>query len=90
VDDTRVATAWTTYVEAAHRFDYFVTGGAGAALAFLLQTYDKTGSPNVIWLAPVGWALLLLTMAAGLAHLQCGKRTLQIGAQQMNFSEERF
>lgn len=48
------------------QFDYFITGGAGAALAYAIQTYDSSTTPNYAFLAPIGWALLAIALAAGL------------------------
>lgn len=52
------------------QYDYFVTAGAGAALAWSLQQFPAR--PTVIaidFLAPIGWGLLLASLTAGVFRL---------------------
>lgn len=62
-----VSQASEVAVSASQKFEYFVTGGAGAIVAFALESYE-TGT-DFYWIAPIGWGLLLLSLAAGMYRL---------------------
>jgi hypothetical protein len=53
--EERVIPAFQSYVDAASKFDYFVTGGAGALLAYSLERFTPNALP-VGHLVPVAWA----------------------------------
>jgi hypothetical protein len=82
----------TQWYEMRERMDYWMTGLAGAVLAYAVQSYDSGLVPNLRILAPVSWALLLAALGCGvrgLALLQgstmsrlrrtIGERTLRSG-----------
>ena len=69
MSDTDRSAAHQTYFEAAQKFDYFVTGGAGTALTYAVQTYQPVAGEVFRPLVPTSWLLLLAAVASGLWHL---------------------
>jgi hypothetical protein len=84
----RVVPAFQTLHDASQRFDYFVTGGAGAALAFSLERFDPGALPYGQVLVPVAWLLLLVSLGAGLVHLEATVAVLRQAALQQEMSAE--
>lgn len=77
------------YLEAAQKFDYFVTGGAGVALAFSLEKFDPGALPHWQFLAPVSWFFLLSALASGLIHLRHTVSGLHTNSAQLQKAGER-
>lgn len=61
--------AYRLFADAQLRFEYFVTGGAGVALAYSLKEFTRSAGPVGYVLVPVAWALLLASLGCGLAGL---------------------
>lgn len=74
-------------VDASQKFDYFVTGAAGVALSYVIQSYDpKAGDP---WWLLVDVALITLfaAFASGLLHLSTTVEVLRRAAQLQRTEE---
>jgi hypothetical protein len=67
--DSEQANLHRTYFEAAQKFDYFVTGGAGTALTYAVQTYQPVQLEALHQLVPLSWLSLLAAVGMGLWHL---------------------
>jgi hypothetical protein len=75
------------YVRASQQFDYFVTGGSGAALAYGVQSFDRRIPLRWDFLAPIAWALLFLAVLAGIWHLSTVVAYLRMVPLEYSFSE---
>jgi len=73
-----------TYFEAAQRFDYFVTGGAGTALTYAVQTYQPMPLEILTQLVPLSWLSLLAAVGAGLWHLSLRVDHARISVAQVH------
>jgi hypothetical protein len=78
LDDTATIEAEKTYHDARLKFDYFVTGGAGATLAYLLQAYTPGTAPQERAFLFIGSTLLLICLGAGLLYLRSHVRSLAL------------
>jgi hypothetical protein len=61
--------AYDRWLQAKERIEYWLTGVAGALLAYAVQSYNPVLVPHVQWLAPVSWGLLLAAVVAGIRAL---------------------
>jgi hypothetical protein len=80
--------AYDVYAEESRSFDYYVTGAAGATLAYALQALHRV-SPYVDFLIPVSWALLLVATASGVVHLAAKVSAHTINAAQLGLESQR-
>lgn len=60
------------YFQSFQKLEYFLTGGAGAVLAFTLQAYNPDIFSNAIFLLPCAWSLFLVSLIAGVLRLDRG------------------
>lgn len=58
------------YHKARQQFDYYITGLTTAVLAYSVQTFDSGKYTNYVWLAPIAWLFLVLSIIAGLTRLE--------------------
>jgi hypothetical protein len=54
------------YIQATQKLDYFLTGLASATLAYSVQTFHADKYDTFIWIAPIAWLLLCITISSGL------------------------
>lgn len=74
-------------VDASQKFDYFVTGAAGVALSYVIQSYDrKPGDPWWL-LVDVALSTLFAAFAAGLLHLSTTVEVLRRAAHLQRTEE---
>jgi hypothetical protein len=76
--------AYAKYIEASQRFDYFVTGAAGAVLSYAVQSYSPVSGDAAPWLPPVAWLCLLGSAGSGLVHLHNAVKMLRISAAKVS------
>jgi len=69
------------YHESSQRFDYYLTGLAAAVLVYSVQSFDSGGYANYVWLAPIAWFFLVISVGAGLLRLERLIAVLGIGAK---------
>jgi hypothetical protein len=81
-------TAYSRYIEASQRFDYFVTGAAGVVLSYAVQSYSPVTGDVVPWLPPIAWLCLLGSAGSGLAHLHITVSRLRINAGKISIQED--
>ena len=75
-----------SWISAAHRFDYFVTGSTGALMAFIAKTYAPQRidlSPST--LEPLALVLLLVSFIFGLKRIRHGVTAMRLSYQQSVF-----
>jgi hypothetical protein len=80
--------AYEAYFEAAQKFDYFVTGGAGTALTYAVQTYRPISHEAFHLLVPVAWLSLLTAVGAGLWHLSMRVDHARMSVANMGIGED--
>ena len=72
--------AYKIHVDSAHRYDYFITGAAGVALGFALKEFAPATGPTAAFLLPIAWILLLVSLGAGITHLEIQRGFFKIAA----------
>ncbi len=85
--ESRIVPIYQIYSEAAQRFDYFLTGGTATVLAFAIQSYTPGALPQIAFLAPVSWGLLLISLGAGLWHHSLSVVILRVTARKQHYLE---
>ena len=72
----RASDAYKAYAESGLRFDFFLTAAAGVAIGFALREFTRSRGPEAVFLLPVAWLSLLISLGAGLGHLAEGRKCL--------------
>ncbi len=85
--ESRIVSVYQIYTDAAQRFDYFLTGGSGTVLAFAIQSYTPGTVPEIAFLAPVAWTLLLVSLGVGLWHISLSVVVLRTTARKQHYLE---
>ena len=73
----RASDAYKAYTESGLRFDFFLTAATGVALGFALREFTPSRGPVAVFLLPVAWLSLLISLGAGLGHLAQGRKCLK-------------
>ena len=73
----RASDAYKAYTESGLRFDFFLTAATGVALGFALREFTPARGPVAVFLLPVAWLSLLISLGAGLGHLAEGRKCLE-------------
>jgi len=58
------------YHQASQKFDYFMTGLSIAVFAYSVQSLDLSKYPNYLFLAPIAWISLLISVIAGIVRIE--------------------
>jgi hypothetical protein len=74
------------HLEAQSKFDYFVTGGAGAALSYALQAY-RVETTIATPFFTCGLLLLFVSLGVGLFHLRSNVRRLSARVDHAQLEE---
>lgn len=77
------------HVDAAQKFDYFVTGAAGAALSYIVQSYTRSAGDRWWLLVDLAMVSLLVAFSSGLLYLSTTVRALRM-SNEVVVAEERL
>lgn len=78
--------------ESQKKFDYFFLGVVLALLGFSVESFDPSPHDKCIWLVPLGWSFLIISLLAGLYRQECINFFLynEVGKIQHGSSAELF
>lgn len=80
----RASDAYKAYIESGLRFDFFLTAATGVALGFALREFTPLRGPVAVFLLPVAWLSLLISLGAGLGHLAQGRKCLMAAYEEFD------
>lgn len=58
------------YMDASQKYSYFIIALSAAVLAYSVQSFDAGAYSNYVFLAPIAWVILLLTVLSGIVRLE--------------------
>ena len=80
----RASDAYKAYTESGLRFDFFLTAATGVALGFALREFTPSRGPAAVFLLPVAWLALLISLGAGIGHLAQGRKCLKAAYEEFD------
>ena len=80
----RASDAFKAYIESGLRFDFFLTAATGVALGFALREFTPARGPVAVFLLPIAWLSLLISLGAGLGHLAEGRKCLKAAYEEFD------
>lgn len=58
------------YLQTSQKFDYFMTGLSIAVFAYSVQSLDLSEYSSYLFLAPIAWTFLLISVIAGIVRIE--------------------